>query len=234
MKNGYKKHIIIAAVCLAVVILLRYSGVGRYLTLASLKENRVWLHALVEKNYWSFLAAYLSIDIVLTLLPIPVTALFSLAGGLFFGTLLGALYSNFAAAVGSTLFFLFIRYVFGTKLQARYREQLKDFNNEIAQYGYSYLLSTHFFMVIPLFVVNILAGLTTIPLWTFIWTTVVGLIPGTFVFALAGQKLMEIESATDVFSASVIAGLFFLLVLALLPVLMRFYKRTPKNNHNAL
>jgi uncharacterized membrane protein YdjX (TVP38/TMEM64 family) len=228
--NGYKKYIIIASASVAIVLLVRFSGVNRYLTLASLKENRALLHALVEKNYWSFLASYLCIDICLTCLPIPVTALFSLAGGLFFGTWLGALYSIIAATIGSMLFFLFIRYVFGVTLQDRYREQLKAFNGEIAQYGYSYLLSTHFFMIIPLFIVNTLAGLTALSWWTFMWTTIIGLIPGTVVFALAGQKLMEIESIQDVFSPSIIIGLLLLLTLALLPVILRFCKRTPKKN----
>jgi uncharacterized membrane protein YdjX (TVP38/TMEM64 family) len=229
MKSGFKKKLFIVIALLAVILLVWYSGVGRYLTLASLKENRLWLHDLVEHNYWSFLASYFAIDIALTTLPLPVTALFSLAGGLFFGAVLGAIYSNVAATAGSLLFFLFIRYVFGKNLQERYQERLKDFNEEIALYGYSYLLSVHFFTVVPLFIVNILAGLTNVSIWTFVWTTVVGMIPGTFIFAFAGQQLMSIESVRDVFSGGIIFALLVLLFLALIPVLMRFYKKAQNN-----
>ncbi len=234
MKSGLKKKLLIVGALLAVTVLVWHLGVGRYLSLASLKNNREWLHALVTRNYWVFLASYFAIDIVLTMLPLPTTALFSLAGGLFFGTIKGAIYSNLAATAGSVLFFLFIRYVFGKGLQKHYQKQLKDFNQEFALYGYSYLLSTHFLMVIPLFIVNLLAGLTTVSIGTFIWTTFVGLIPGTFIFAFAGQQLMEIQSVREVFSLSTLAGLMCLLFLALIPVLMRFYKRKKYREKNGL
>lgn len=223
MKAELKKKVITGFIVLAVVFVILKFGIAKYITIKSLKENREWLHALVEKNYYVFLASYFGANILLTSLPLPVTAVFSLAGGLFFGALMGALYANLAATIGSVLFFLFIKYVFGQRLQHKYQAQLKDFNREIEIYGYSYLLSIHFFMVVPLFIVNTLAGLTNISLWTFAWTTVIGLIPGTLIFAMAGQQLMEIQSPGDVFSAKIIIGIMILLFLASLPLLARFY-----------
>ncbi|MCK5632297.1 TVP38/TMEM64 family protein [bacterium] len=225
MKRAYKKRIIIGAILIFLILIIRYSGIGSYITLKSIKDNRKWLQAIIDKNYWTFVVGYLGAFIATTAVSLPVTMVMTLVGGFFFGTFRGAILANLGATIGSTVSFLLIRNFFGTVLHDRYKIQLKSFNKEFKKYGYNYLLGVHFFMVIPLFVSNILGGLANISLWTHIWTTSIGLIPGTFLFALAGKKLMTIESITEVFSAQFFIALFVLFIISLLPIFIRWSKK---------
>jgi uncharacterized membrane protein YdjX (TVP38/TMEM64 family) len=74
-------------------------------------------------------------------------------------------------------------------------------------------------------VINILAALTKVPLATFIWTTMLGVAPATFIFAFAGQQLLDISSIRDVFSPRVILALVLLAMFAFLPIMIKWFRR---------
>jgi len=224
MKGSYKKRLLIGLVLVGVVLLLNYLKIGHYITLEAIQSNRRWLQQLVAHNYWLFVAGFLGTFIVTATLSLPVTIPMSLAGGFFFGVFGGALYANIGATIGSTISFLFIRHLFGATLHHRYKDKLRAFNQEFKRYGYSYLLSIHFTMIIPLFIPNILAGLANISLWTFMWTTAVGLIPGTLFFAFAGQQLMTINAINDLLSLNFLYIILASLFIAQLPFLVRWFR----------
>jgi len=160
--------------------------------------------------------------------------LLNMVGGFFFGTIPGALFAIFGATVGATISFLLIRDLFGKVFQEQYKDRLKAFNREFKRYGYSYLLLLHVVMIVPLFVPNILAGLAHVSLWTFIWTTAVGIIPGSLTFSFAGQQLMSINSIQEVISARFILSIFLLLLLALTPFFIRWLRVVRKKKGPSL
>ena len=75
--------------------------------------------------------------------------------------------------------------------------------------------------VIPFFVINTLAGLADVPLFTFIWTTVLGSLPLLFIYSLAGRQLGEIEAVRDILKPHMVALLIILALLALLPMVIK-------------
>ncbi len=85
------------------------------------------------------------------------------------------------------LAFLFARYLLGQLLQDKYQLQLDRFNREMEASGSRYLLTLRLIPIFPFFLINFLSGLTRVPLKTFAWTTALGIIPGTIIFAYAGQ-----------------------------------------------
>jgi len=91
----------------------------------------------------------------------------------------------------------------------------------MAENGYHYLLTLRFIPLFPFFLVNILAGLTRVPLATFAWTTVVGILPGSFVYIYTGRQLGIIEKPGDIFSWPMILAFVLLGLLVLSPVLIR-------------
>ena len=225
MNRTYKKRLIIGGILIGILALVHYFNVGRYITLEAIKENRALLQQMIERNYVLFVAGYLGIYVLTTMFSLPVSAVLSIAGGFFFGTFFGALYSTIGATIGSTISFLLIRHLFGKVLQDRYKNRLRTFNKEFKRHGYSYLLMIHFIVVIPLVVANVLAGLANVTLWTFVWTTAVGMIPGTLVYAFAGQQLMSIEKFRDIFSHNMIFALIFIFLLGFIPFIIRYFKK---------
>lgn len=54
--------------------------------------------------------------------------------------------------------------------------------------------------------------------WTFMWVTFLGILPGTVIYVNAGQKLGEIKKAADIVSLPILLSLA---LLGLLPLLLK-------------
>ena len=89
MKRAYKKKLIIGGILIGILALVHYFNAGRYITLASIKENRALLQQMIARNYGLFVLGYLGVYIMATMFSLPVSAVLSVAGGFFFGTLCG-------------------------------------------------------------------------------------------------------------------------------------------------
>jgi len=206
---------------IGLIIALRFTGVGDYFTLAALQEMRIYLMAFIDAHYIASVFMFIGFYIFIVTLALPLAALCTIAGGFFFGVIPATIYANIGATIGASLFFLLVRYLFGTAVQERYKDKLQWFNQEMEKYGVLYLIAIHFVVVIPLFVMNLLIGLTRVPFWTFVWTTSVGIIPGTLVYAFAGQQLTTISSLQDIFSFNILLAFGLLILLGLFPILAK-------------
>lgn len=225
MKASYKKRITLIIIILAAIAIIRLTGVDRYLTFENLQENKFRLQQIVESSYTLSVIGYILLYITIVAFSIPGATILTLSGGFLFGVLWGALYVNAGATTGASLAFLFCRYVAGEWVQNNYQDKLTTFNRELSENGYRYLLALRLIPVFPFFLINICAGLTKIPLRTFVWTTSVGIFPGSLVYAFAGNQLADIESIEDIFSAKIAVAFSLLALFVLFPVLLNYIKR---------
>ena len=225
MKASYKKRITLIIIILAAIAIIRLTGVDRYLTFENLQENKFRLQQIVESSYTLSVIGYILLYITIVAFSIPGATILTLSGGFLFGVLWGALYVNAGATTGASLAFLFCRYVAGEWVQNNYQDKLTTFNRELSENGYRYLLALRLIPVFPFFLINICAGLTKIPLRTFVWTTSVGIFPGTLVYDFAGNQLADIESIEDIFSAKIAVAFSLLALFVIFPVLLNYIKR---------
>jgi pyruvate/2-oxoglutarate dehydrogenase complex dihydrolipoamide dehydrogenase (E3) component/uncharacterized membrane protein YdjX (TVP38/TMEM64 family) len=218
-------RLILLAVVIALIVALRLSGLGDAITLQNLQRNGDKLVAFSNENYPLSVLTYILVYIAIAGFSIPGATVLTLAGGYLYNALLGAIYVNIAATTGATLAFLFARYIAGKSLQKKYSRRLTKFNTELDRNGVSYILTLRFIPLFPFFLINIFAGLTNMRLRTFIWTTSVGIFPGSFIYAFAGKQLGTIESIKDIATPGVLGAFGLLAVLALVPVV---YKKVKK------
>ena len=85
--------------------------------------------------------------------------------------------------------------------------------------GLNYLLFLRLVPVFPFFLINLAAGLTRLPLRTFVIGTMVGIIPGGFVYCNAGASLATITSLRGIASPRVLVSFALLGFFALIPAL---------------
>jgi len=126
--------------------------------------------------------------------------------------------------VGATLLFLTARSGFGSFLRQRAKGLYGQVASQMEDNAVSYLLFMRLIPLFPFFVANILPALFHIPLRTFLWTTIVGIIPSGFIYAWLGQSLDQIHSVSDLLSPSLLAGLTGLALLTLAPALLKALK----------
>jgi len=215
----YKKRILFGVFVLAVVLLLHVVLSGQWITLEQLQVHRLYLQELVAQRYLLCVVGYLVLFIAATVFGVPITVLLTVAAGYFFGVVPGVVYANIGATVGAAISFLTFRYFLGSFVQKRYGTQLRQFNQNIEAYGHNYLLTMQILPVTPTLLINVFAGLTTIRLWTFLWTTSVGIAPGSLLYVLAGRQLADMRSLGDFLSISWLILLFILALFSVSPVI---------------
>lgn len=191
----------------------------RFFTLESLKNNRQTLLDFHARHRVAMVAAFMAVYIIQTGLALPGATILSLAAGAIFGPILGTTYAVISASLGATLAFLFTRYLLREMVLARFGGKLESINRELEERGLNYLLFLRLVPLFPFFLINLAAGLTRLPLRTFVLGTFFGIIPGGFVYVNAGASLATISSASDIASPRVLGSFALLGLFALVPAL---------------
>jgi uncharacterized membrane protein YdjX (TVP38/TMEM64 family) len=206
----------------------RYFNVNTYLTLENIRYHADVIASFIERRYWTSVFIFWCLYVFENVFALPLAASLTVAAGYFYGVLPAIVFTIVAATSGAIVLFYMARYLFGNGLQKKYAERLNGFNRAFKEQGAYYLLSVRLTPIIPFVVVNIFAGLTLVPVSTFIWTTALGMIPVTIVYACAGQQLQSIVSVGDIFTLRILVILAILAFIALLPVVVQHYR----NNRN--
>jgi uncharacterized membrane protein YdjX (TVP38/TMEM64 family) len=208
-----------------------YFKLWKFLTLEALKEYHQLLGDFYEHHKLTMVAGFMAVYILQTALSLPGAAILSLAAGAIFGPARGTLYAVVAATIGATLAFLATRYLLHDTIQRRFGGRLEKLNRELEERGLNYLLFLRLVPIFPFFLINLGAGLTRLPLRTFFLGTLVGIIPGGFVYVNAGASLATITSLKGIVSPQVLGSFALLGLFALLPVLYQKVKTRKEHSH---
>ncbi len=229
IKNNFKRALFFGFSLVSAIILLRYLGVGKYVSLEQLQANKIYLQEFVMYHYIKSVIIYIAVYIAVIALAIPAFLPLTMIGGFLFGLVLGTLYAAVGATVGSTISFLGMRYIMANTIRQKYGHKLEKFNKSIKSHGVAgYLLTLQLLTVIPYFLINALAALADVPFISFVWTTLVGSLPLLFLYVFAGRQLYVVESLGDIFSPQVIILFVLLIFLALVPMFLRWMKKLPE------
>lgn len=201
-------------------------GLGEYLSFETLNANKAGLQTAVGRHPVLSVALFMLIYVGVTAFSLPVATALTLVAGVLFGRWLGTLWVNLAATTGATLACLAARYLLRDWVQERLKGgRLDAFNRGIARDGLNYLLFLRLLPVFPFFLINLGAGMTLLPLRHFVIGTMVGTLPGTFLYVNAGHALGTIRRPADVFSPAILASLALLGLFSLLPVVYKRWKQ---------
>jgi len=219
------KKIILLLIVVGIIIIIRNSGLASMLSFDNIKESSNALQSYVSDNYLFSVVIFILIYFLSVAISIPGASFLTMLGGFLYGTIIGTLYVNVAATSGALAVFLFARYLFGDYLQSKYRAKLEKFNKEVEQNGYSYLLTLRFIPLFPFWMINLFAGLTNIPVKVYLWTTAVGILPGSLAYAFAGNQLNKIESPQDVFSGQILIAFLVLAAVSIIPTIIKHIRK---------
>lgn len=217
--------VLIISGIIGALVALYYSGIADRVTLATIQMKSAALKHAVDEHYFKAIILFMLVYMALIAATLPIVGPLTMLGVYLFGFVPGFSAALLAAACGSTLSFLIIRYVLGSLIRNRYKVRLEKFNEKIKVYGHSYLLTLQLLSVIPYVVINTLAALTDVSIFTSFWTTLVGSMPLIFLYALAGRQLGTFTSAYDIFSPQIFIILGLLALMALLPMVVKRFKK---------
>jgi uncharacterized membrane protein YdjX (TVP38/TMEM64 family) len=228
-ENGAKKIGLI--VVLAVVVgLFVYFDLGRFLTLDYLKSSQARFQDIYLEHRFLVIGAYMAIYIMVTALSLPGAAVMTLAGGGLFGLVTGTIVVSFASTIGATLACLVARFVLRDWVQGKFGDRLATINRGMEEEGAFYLFSLRLIPIFPFFVINLLMGLTSIPIRTYFWVSQVGMLPATMVYVNAGKELAKIDSLSGIASPTLIVSFA---ILGLFPLTVKKLMKLYRNKYPA-
>ena len=205
-------------------------GLDDYLTFDALREHRSELMGFVMQKPVVAVLAFVLLYAVATALSLPGGALLTVTAGFLFGIGLGTGATVVGATIGAIAIYLAAKTAFRDVLTAKAGPTLQRMEAGFKDDALSYLLVLRLIPIFPFFIVNIVPALLGVPLRTYAIGTLIGIIPGTFVFASIGAGLgsvfdrMEAFSLKSALTPEVTIALIGLSVLSLVPVVYKKFK----------
>jgi uncharacterized membrane protein YdjX (TVP38/TMEM64 family) len=206
-------------------------GLGRYLTLDALRDNRAALQAFVAAHGLSAGLSFVVLYMVAVALSFPGATILTLAGGFLFGTFLGAALSVTGATAGAAVLFVAAKTAFGDSLRHRAGPFLSRMADGFEKNAFNYLLVLRLIPVFPFCAINLGAALLGMRFAPFVLGTALGIIPGGLAYSAFGAGLGKIFDAggavnlSSILSPQLIAGLAGLSLLALAPIALQRLRR---------
>jgi uncharacterized membrane protein YdjX (TVP38/TMEM64 family) len=235
---------LVALVALVAAVLL--SDFRTVLSLETLVHHRQAIGAFMTERRLAGLAIFILTYIVVVALSVPGALWLTLAGGVLFGPVLGTIATVVGATTGATIIFKIAQSALGECLLRRAGPRAAKIAEGIQADAFNYLLFLRLVPAFPFFLVNLAAALVAVRLWTFVAATVIGIIPATFAFTLAGAGLDSVIAGqaaafdaclavgrsdcrvsfepTQVLTPQLLGALVALGVVALLPVLVKRWR----------
>ncbi len=198
-----------------------------YLSFSAISENYQTLITWRDTNFGLAVAAFAALYIIAVAFSIPGALWLTLIGGFLFGTVLGAVVVVSAATAGAFLIYTAARTALGNALRERASGWLSKMEAGFRDGEVSYMLIMRLVPAVPFFIANLAPAFLGVRAWTYLWTTFVGIIPGTVVYISIGAGLgeqLERGEAPDlgiIFEPHVLGPLLGLAVLAALPVVLK-------------
>lgn len=215
---------------IAVLMALRATGLADHLSLDTLARHREALDGFVQANWPLAALAFVGLYVAATAFSFPGAIFITLSGGFLFGAIGGTALTVVGATIGATLVFLFAQRLFGADALDRLGPRARSLGEGIRRNAASYLLVLRLVPLFPFFLVNLVPAFVGVRLPVYVVTTALGILPGTFVFSLAGAGLGDVLAMGGAFDVravltpQILGALIGLAVLSLaaIPLKARF------------
>ena len=213
----FKRYLLLGSIL--IIFFLGYFLIDpSWLTIEAIQGYRHQITSLYTQHPTILSFAYFIVYVMTTTLSLPFATPLTLLGGAILGFGWGVFWVSFASSLGATLAFLISRYLFRDLLLNRYGDALSTFNDGLEKDGGFYLFAMRLVPVFPFFLINILAGLSPMPVRVFYVVSQLAMLPGTMVYVYAGQALGTLQSFSDIGSPSLI---FAFVLLGIFPLLAK-------------
>jgi len=212
------KKIVVLLLVFVTVAAFEILRLDQYLTLSFLKSSHHYFTALYEQHRIPVIAAYMALYILVTSFSLPGAVILTIAGGALFGRLAGTFIVSFASTVGATLACVVSRFILRDWVQSRFGKRLRTVNEGVEREGAFYLFTLRLIPIFPFWLINLVMGLTRMPVRTFYWVSQIGMLPGTLVYVNAGRELAKIDSLSGILSPGLI---FSFALLGLFPIVTK-------------
>ncbi|MEX1249694.1 MAG: VTT domain-containing protein [Hyphomonas sp.] len=165
------------------------SGVHRYLSLDTLREQQDALRAFVAENTVLAFAIYIAVYATATILMLPGALWITVAGGFLFGLWGGTPATIVGATLGASILFLGAKTSVGSALRERAGPFVQKLEKGFQEDAVSYMFALRFLPIVPFPVANIAPAIFGARFRDYVITTALGIVPGVIAYTWIGAGL---------------------------------------------
>lgn len=204
------------------------------ISLSQLQARRHQLQELVRDHPTMSLLIYMATYFMVTGFSLPGALVMTLSGGFLFGMWEGSAAAVTGATAGATGMFLAARSAWGDALRSRavkFGGLIERLEAGASRNAFTYILMLRLIPGVPIWLVNVTAGLLRMRTSSYVLATVVGIAPSTIVYSAIGSGLGRMFERGErpnpalLLQPQWLATLAGLAALALIPVAWRFRAR---------
>ena len=217
-------------VLILIVAVVGFFTLRDYLNFETLRDNREALIAFRDDNYILTVLGFLVAYVLIVGFSLPGAAIATITGGFLFGTVFGVLINVTGATIGAVVIFLAARLGLGDKLKARMdasEGMVRKIKAGIDENQWSMLFFIRLVPAVPFFVANLIPAFLGVPLYRFVISTFLGIIPGSLVYTSVGSGLGAVFARGEtpdfgiIFEPHILFPILGLCALSLLPVVIK-------------
>lgn len=239
MKKSKKVKITLGLFYLLVVSSFLYFFLSKF-TLEELtsyefiKNNRDYFFGLKQTNLFLLSVIFIFLTILWVLMAgfgSPVALLAGFIFGKWFGTIILVL----GLSVGATILYIFGNYFLKEAIKEKFLDRFKNLEIKFKKSEFIFLLVYRFVGGIPFPIANVLPCLFNVKIFNFFWSTLIGIIPSTFLIVSIGSGLEKIINQNleapgfleIIYSPDIYMPMIAFLALIIITIVTRkiFYKK---------
>ncbi|MCR4317262.1 MAG: TVP38/TMEM64 family protein [Planctomycetes bacterium] len=165
------------------------------------KEN---VEALADEAGIDLATSFLLVACLATIIGIPRTIVTGV-GGVLFGPLYGAFLGTLAATIVATLGFYLARYFFHDLVRTKFEPRYPLVSRRLRESSLSIMVLLRLCPIAPFTPVTYLAGASPANFPKYLIGTIIGMIPGAFLYAALGSQIENPETVSIVITVSLLA-----------------------------
>ncbi|ESR24631.1 DUF547 domain-containing protein [Lutibaculum baratangense] len=216
---------LVLLVFLSAAVAAHLLGLGEVLSFQTVRDHRDALLAHVDARPIVAAAIFFTVYASIVALSLPAATVLSLLGGFLFGRWAGTALIVGAATCGAVAIFWIASTSLGESLRRKAGPLYHRVARNLQENAFGYLLFLRLVPLFPFFLVNIVPAMFGVRTRTFAITTLLGIMPGSFVYANLGGELASISDPADLISAQTLLAFSLLGLMALLPTIYTQLKR---------
>ncbi|WP_051213322.1 TVP38/TMEM64 family protein [Maritalea myrionectae] len=195
------------ALLVLIIAALYFTGTYKWLSVEALVQNYTRMSQFVADYLLFAVLIYMAFYVVAVALSFPAAWVLTVSGGLLLGWWIAGLATIVAATMGASILFFIAKTSLGEHMRQNAKGYVQRMRDGFQKDAVNYMLFLRLTPVFPFTLVNIVPGILGVPFSIFFWTTLVGIAPGTFAYAYAGEGLDSIVRAqADAYEACMAAG----------------------------
>jgi uncharacterized membrane protein YdjX (TVP38/TMEM64 family) len=230
-KNSNTIKIIMFLLLIVVsVVIFKYFNLQQYLSVNGINKYSNLIIEYQKYQPVKFLLLFFSIYVGLLIFCISGTVFLDIMAGFILGIIGGTVLIMISYTIGIILNYIVVNYLLKDFFANRFKNSKFLKNIPSKKHVFMSLLSLRMIPVLPFWSLNIIASILSANMWTFISSTIIGIIPVAYIYSLLGNNLRSVflsnQHITEnmLFNYKIWLPLFLLSMISVMPLLWKKYK----------